>query len=81
MAFVLVSVASLIISAVMLRASIFSKVTACVGIVANAKLLAYYIGLAFTPLSQTIGVDLYYVSGLLAVVWYILIGQRLVKLS
>lgn len=49
MSFLLVSVAGLIIAAVMLRSSIFSKATAYVGILANVIGLSYYITLVFAP--------------------------------
>jgi hypothetical protein len=81
MAFVLISVASLIIATVMLRSALFSKGTAVVGILANGLLVAYYLGLVFVSTSLTIGVPLYWASGLLSLLWFILIGQRLFRLG
>ena len=81
MAFVLVGVAGLIIATVMLRSKIFGKVTASVGILANAIILAYYIGLAFVSIRLTIGVLLFWTSGLLSLIWYILIARRLFMLA
>ncbi len=49
MGLLLVSVAGLIVSAVMLRSNIFSKVTAYMGIFANAVSLAEYFRLVFVP--------------------------------
>ena len=81
MAFVLIGVASLLISTVMFRSALFSNVTASVGILANGIIVAYYIGLAFVSLPQAIGLLLYSASGLLSLIWYILIGRRLLMLA
>jgi hypothetical protein len=70
-----------IISTVMLRSAIFSKVTASVGILANVIILAYYIGLAFVSIPLAIGVILFSASGLLSLLWFILIGRRLLMLA
>jgi len=80
MAFFLMGVAGLIISVIMWRSALFSTVTAPVGILANGILLVYYIGLAFVPIPLTIGVPLYWASGLLSLIWYLLIGRRLLML-
>jgi len=76
--FFFLAVADLIISAVMLRSNIFSKVTAYVGILASAFDLAYCITLAFLP---AIDVFLLSASGLLLMIWHILIGRRLYQLG
>jgi len=78
MSFLLLAIAGLIISAVMLRSNIFSKVTAYVGILASVFDLAYCITLAFVP-----AIDVYLVSaaGLLLMIWHILIGRRLYQLG
>ena len=81
MAFFLLSVAGLIIAIIMLRSALFSKVTAAVGILANGFLFVYYIGLAFVSIPPAIGVPIYWASGLLSLIWYILIGLRLFKLA
>jgi hypothetical protein len=81
MAFFLISVASLVIAAVMLRSTLFSNVTAVVGILANGSLLIYYIGLALVPIPLAISVPLYWASGLLSLIWFILIGIRLLQLA
>jgi hypothetical protein len=71
--YVLLSVAPLIISVVMLRSSAFGKVTAYVGILANA------IGLGlFVP---AIGVFLSLISIVGLLIWYILIARRLFTLA
>lgn len=78
MSFLLLAVAGLMISAVMLRSNIFSRVTAYVGILASAFDLAYCITFAFLP---AITVYLLSASGLLLMVWHILIGLRLFQLG
>ena len=81
MAFFLLSIAGLIIAMAMLRSALFSKVTAAVGILANGFLLVYYIGLAFMSIPLAIGVPIYWTSGLISLIWFILIGLRLFQLG
>jgi hypothetical protein len=81
MAFVLVGVASLIIAIVMLRSNTFGTLTASVGILANGILLAYYVGVVFVSTRLAPGALLFWVSGLLSLVWFILIGRRLFMLA
>jgi hypothetical protein len=81
MAFFLMGVAGLIIATVMLRSNIFGKVTAAVGILANVIIVAYYIGLAFVSIPPAIGVLLFTAFGLIYLIWFILIGRRLLMLA
>jgi hypothetical protein len=81
MGLLLVSVAGLIVSAVMLRSNIFSKVTAYVGIFANAISLAEYFRLAFVPAAVLLLLIIATASGLLLLIWYILIARRLFQLG
>lgn len=81
MGLLLVSVAGLIVSAVMLRSNIFSKVTAYVGILANAISLAEYFRLAFVPAAVLLLLIIATASGLLLLIWYILIARRLFQLG
>ena len=76
--FLLLAVAGLIVSAVMLRSSIFGRVTAYMGILASAFDLAYCITFAFVP---AMTVYLLSAAGLLLMVWHILIGRRLYQLG
>jgi hypothetical protein len=78
MSFLLLAIAGLMISAVMLRSNIFSRVTAYVGILASAFDLAYCITFTFMP---AITVYLLSASGLLLMIWHILIGLRLFQLG
>jgi len=81
MGFLLVSVAGLIVSAVILRSNIFSKVTAYVGILANALSLAEYFRLVFVPEAVLLLLFIAIASCLLLLIWYILIARRLFQLG
>ena len=74
LSFLLVSVAGLIISVVMLRSNLFSKVTAIMGILANVFGLGYYLILVFAPPLVFIPIS---ISALFLLTWYLLIGLRL----
>jgi hypothetical protein len=76
----LVSVAGLIISSVMLRASSFSRSTAYIGILAFGLSLADYIRQACTP-SITIALLLILPGALLIVLWFSLVGRHLLQLG
>ena len=76
----LVSVAGLIASLVMLRSNSFSRLTAYVGILANALSLADYLRQALTP-SPTIALLLILPNALFLVIWYVLVGRRLFQLG
>jgi len=71
--YVLVSVAPVIMSAVMLRSNIFSEATAYVGILANVLGLAYFL--------PAVGVFLSLISVVGLAIWYILIARRLFQLG
>ena len=83
----LVWVAGLIISGVMLRSKIFSKVTAYVGILGFALLLAGVPFATYTTVSPTGAVVTaivavsYMGGGVLSLIWYFLIGLRLLQLG
>jgi hypothetical protein len=76
LSFFLVTVAGLLISAVMLRRRIraFSKVTAYMGILANGFGLGYYLALAFAPVMVALPLS---ISALFLLAWYVLIGRQL----
>lgn len=74
-----VAIAGLVISYVMLRSSLFGKVTAYVGIMANGVGLAMYIGAAATTTMG--GSPLFGVFFLLFVAWLLLIGRKLLQLG
>lgn len=78
LSFLLVSVAGLIISAIMLRSGIFSKSTAYMGILANGFGLGYYIVIAFAPALVYVPLS---VSAIFLLIWYLRIGSRLWSLA
>ncbi len=72
--------AGLVISLVMLRSNIFSKVIACVGILASVLLLVGDLGT--TPGSQSnILAILIGIGYVLLTAWFLLIGRRLLQLG
>jgi hypothetical protein len=81
MGFLLVSISGLIVSAVMLRSSIFSKATAYVGILAFAISLADYFRIIFLPSALILLLIIAISSGLLLLIWLILVGRRLFQLG
>lgn len=81
MGFLFVSVAGLIVSTVMLRSSIFSKVTAYVGILAGTLSLAEYFRLVFMPEAVLLLIFIAIASCLLLLIWYIMIARRLFQLG
>ena len=78
LSFLLVSIAGLIISAVMLRSNIFSKKAAYTGILANVFGLGSCITVALAPSFVFLPASL---SGLFWFIWYILIGIKLLQLG
>jgi len=74
LSFLLVSAASLIISVVMLRSSIFSQGTAYMGILANGYGLGYYIVSAFAPTLVFVPLS---ISAIFLLIWYLQVGARL----
>ena len=78
--FFLVSIAGLIVSSVMLRATSFRRLTAYVGILAFGLSLADYLRQAFTS-SVFITLLLILPGALLIVVWFSLVGRRLHQLG
>jgi hypothetical protein len=76
----LVSLAGLIVSSVMLKADSFQRSTAYIGILAFGFSLADYLRQAFTsPL--IIALILILSGALLIVIWFSLVGRRLLKLG
>jgi hypothetical protein len=78
-----VALAGMLMSAVMLQSRIFNKATAYVGIAASALDLAYIVGLPFVPQSSVpfFGAICVASAGLLLMIWHLLVGIKLYKLS
>ena len=80
---VLLAIAGLIISVIMLRSKIFNRITAYIGITACAFDLAYLSGLAFLPAGTFYIWSSLFIggAGLLLMIWHLLVGVKLYKLS
>jgi hypothetical protein len=76
--FNLVTLAELIFAGAMLRTGVFSKLTAWIGLAANALGLGYFITVAFAPALTFIPLS---ASAPLLLVWYLLAGVRLLRLG
>ncbi len=74
----LVLLAGLLMSVVMLRSSVFSRVTAYVGILANVLGLGYFVVLVFVPAIYALPLIL---SAPFRVTWYVLIARKLFQLG
>jgi hypothetical protein len=74
----LVSVAGLLASIVMLRAGVFGRATAWVGIAAHALSLADYLRQALTS-SEIILLLIVLPNALLLMIWYVLVGRGLFR--
>ena len=76
----LIEFASLVISVVMLRGKAFSKATAYAGILGNALLMVFEAILAFLPAFLNVGLIIAGGGGLAIMIWYVLVGRRLLQL-
>ena len=76
--FFFITIASLIISTVILQSSTFSKMIAYLGILGSIIVLANDISIVIAPSIATILMPL---SGLVWLVWWILVGQKLLRLE
>jgi hypothetical protein len=79
--FFLSEVAGTMMSIVMLRSGIFSKVSAYAGILGFGVLLVFEIFSSFISGLNVVAMMLAIVGGLLSMVWYILIARRLFQLG
>lgn len=76
--FVLLAIACLIVSVTMLRCMIFGKPIAIAGIMASACDFLYFTTIL---LGMEIGVLFVSAAGLLLMIWHIVVGYRLVRMS
>ena len=77
--FCLSEIAGILISFVMLRGGIFSKLTASAGVLGFGMLFVYEICQSFVPGSSSFVLIFALIGGILNLVWYALIAQRLWK--
>jgi hypothetical protein len=76
----LVSVGGLIVSSVMLQSSSFGRATAYVGILANVLSLADFLRQALTT-SEIVALLVILPNALFLVIWFTLVGRRLLQLG
>ncbi len=74
--FFCVELAGLIMAVIMLRSSLFGRITAYVGILANGFGLAYYMFQNTAPAFTAISMSL---AAVCLLIWYLLIGVRLLR--
>lgn len=77
----LISIAGIISSTVMLRSNSFSNKIAYLGILAFAVSLAEYFRMILLPSSVTLLLIIAITSGVLLLIWLIVIGRRLLQLD
>jgi hypothetical protein len=78
--FLLPVIASLLISFVMLNGGVFSKATACLGIVGYSLFIIYFVLVTFIPGAGSMAMALATIGGLLTIAWLILFAIKLLKL-
>ncbi len=78
--FLLPTIASLLISIVMLNGGVFSKITAYLGIAGSALFIVYFVLATFIPDTENLAMTLATLGGLLTIAWMILFAIRLLKL-
>jgi hypothetical protein len=81
MGFFLISIAGIMVSFVMTKSNIFSKVTAYIGILAYAVSLADYFRIVFLSSNLILLLILAITSGILLLIWLILVGRKLLYLG
>ncbi|MGB6872852.1 MAG: DUF4386 family protein [Dehalococcoidia bacterium] len=81
MGFLLLSIAGMIVSIVMLRSKAFGKVIAYVGILTFAISLGDYIRVILVPSISLLLIIIAIASGLLILIWLVLIARRLFQLG
>jgi hypothetical protein len=79
--FFLVELAGVLISIVMLRSQIFSKITAYAGIIGFVMLLVFEFFASFVAGLSVVTMMLAMFGGILSMVWYIMIARRLFQLA
>ena len=81
MGLLLISVAGVIMSTIMLKSNNFGNKTAYVGILAFAISLAEYVRMIIVPSELTLLLIIAILSGVLLMIWLVLVGQSLIKMS
>jgi hypothetical protein len=79
--FMLPSLAAILVSCIMLKGKIFSKLAAYFGIVGNAMLMVYLVLVTFMPGAKSSALMLASPGGLLAIAWLMMISGRLFQMG
>jgi hypothetical protein len=79
--FFLAEIASIFFCMVMLHGKVFSKITSIVGIIAFGFLFLFEVSSSFIHALYDTSMIFAVIGGILAIIWYILIGMRLLKVS
>ncbi len=79
--FFLLTLSNLFISFVMLNAGIFKKITGYLGISGSFLLLIYIFLVTFFPGIRSIAVIIVAPGGILVLVWYLIIGLKLINMG
>lgn len=79
--FALPTIANAIMSCVMLRAMVFSRITGLIGFVGNSMMVIYIIMVTFIPAVEKLAIVFAMPAGLLLMAWMVLYTIRLLKLS
>jgi hypothetical protein len=79
--FVLSIIASLCMALVMLQGKIFNRVVSYFGIIGNTLLLIYILLVTFVPAVQNIATIIAAPGGILALVWVLMQGTKLIKMG
>lgn len=79
--FVLPTLANVMMSAVMLKGRIFSRINAYAGLVGNCLMVLYLILVTFSPAVESLALIIAMPGGLLVMVWMIMYAVRLLKLG
>ncbi len=79
--FLLISISGIILSVVMLQSKKFGRNTAYLGILAFAISLAEYVRMIIVPSELTLLLIIAILSGVLLMIWLVLVGRRLLNLG
>ncbi len=78
--FLLPIIANLVMSIVMQKSGVFSKITAYFGIAGSVLFIFYFVIVTFIPNGESVAMALAIPGGILSIVWMILFAIRLFKL-
>jgi hypothetical protein len=79
--FVLITLSELLISFIMLKTRIFSRVTAYIGIIGTALILVYLIIITFAPAAKGSAMIIVAPGGVLSLVWMVMYTRKLFHLA